>query len=101
MAPEQRPDDDRWRDDLEASLPVVDDRTARALGVASSWVGGAVTGVGLGAEPDGTPCLVVHVDAGQPAPDLPDTVEGLPVRVVRGGAFHVQTDETRTDDAPS
>lgn len=87
---------EQWRDDLEAAVPVVDEQSARALGVANEWVGGAVTGVGVGAEPDGSRCLVVHVDAGQPAPDLPEQVEGLPVRVVSGGAFHAQDGDPST-----
>jgi len=81
----------QWGDDLEAAVPVVDEQSARALAVAGEWVGGAVTAVGVGAEPDGSRCLVVHLDAAQPPPDLPDVVEGLPVRVVSGGAFHAQT----------
>lgn len=52
---------------------------AAALAAASSWVGGLVHGVGIGETPDGHPCVVVFADT--PPEDLPDEVEGLPVRV--------------------
>lgn len=43
-----------------------------------------VVGVGLGTGADGAPVLVVHV-RGDPPPDLPAELDGLPVRVERTG----------------
>ncbi len=56
-----------------------------ALATASSWVGGSVHGVGIGETTDGHPCVVVFADA-RPV-DLPDEVDGLPVRVEVSNQF--------------
>lgn len=66
-----------------------------ALSTASGWVGDAVSVVGVGALPDGAPCLVVH--ASDPT-GLPSDVDGVPVVVVTAEAPQAQASATPDED---
>lgn len=56
-----------------------------ALDEAAAWVGGDVSAVGLGTTDDGEPAVVVY--GGPGIPDLPEQVQGLPVRFIRSEPF--------------
>lgn len=77
---------DHPADDGEAELLAEHAASARvepgvqaALQVAVTWVGDDVHLVGAGVTDDGTPCVVVHASV---RAELPEAVEGVPVRIV-------------------
>lgn len=76
-------------DELRAEVPVLDEQSRRALTSAEQWIGDGVQGVGIGATPDGAPCVVVYALAPQSdaVRALPERCEGLPVRVETGDSF--------------
>jgi hypothetical protein len=57
----------------------------------------AVRVIDIGLDPQeasDTPVLRVHIDRGQPAPpDLPNAVDGIPVRTIEGD-YHAERDST-------
>jgi hypothetical protein len=77
------------QDDLTGAIPRLDDRSQQALTAASTWVGGDVQGVAIGATEDGEPCVTVYVldTQSETVAGLPSHCEGLPVRVESGDAF--------------
>lgn len=52
-----------------------------------------ICAVGIGRDEEGTPVLVVHVDAEQAEepPSLPSVIDGLAVRIERTGPFRAQS----------
>jgi hypothetical protein len=77
------------QENLSAQVPALDEQAQRALRVAEQWIGGDIHGVAIGATPEGAPAVVVYMldGASEAARSLPDTCEGLPVRVETGDAF--------------
>lgn len=80
-------------DDLWREVPALDERSRQALTTAETWIGGAVQGVAIGSTEQGEPCVVVYTtDPRSPeVQDLPETCEGLPVRVEGGDAFRAES----------
>ncbi|MBD8870183.1 hypothetical protein [Nocardioides donggukensis] len=76
-------------DDLTAAVPRLDAESQRALGVAETWLGDDVQGVGIGATEAGDRCVVVHVldPTSEQVRSLPEECEGLPVRIEPGDGF--------------
>lgn len=75
--------------DLYSALPEQPTgANARALEAAQGWIGGSVSGVGLG-QRDNNPAILVYVDsdASEAVKDLPDEIEGLPVVIQHSGPF--------------
>ena len=46
-----------------------------------------VQGVGVERDDAGGFVLAIHVDANQPSLQIPGTIDGVPVRLIRGGPF--------------
>lgn len=80
-------------DDLWREVPALDERSRHALTTAETWIGGAVQGVAIGSTEQGEACVVVYTtDPLSPeVQDLPETCEGLPVRVEGGDAFRAES----------
>lgn len=81
-------------DELHSAVPRLDPHHQRALVQAESWVGGNIRGVGIGAMPDNSACVVVFVGDPRDArlQDLPDSCAGLPVRIEEVGDLRAEAD---------